>query len=714
MIWPLSGNHIESRPVVLPERHQYQMIQTTVFSCQSVIRIFMTISVFVASANAIAQQPELEEKVRGKVIGRLWHSQINGSQFFSYTRQLTEELDLPTSPIMMMMGGGAVGGGLMNSIGTNPFEAQRATSETRGTLIFLESSPTPGTPRFISFRSVKDLKEYQKIMKSRSGGMMGGGELIGEDDRHEVKVNLMQLVSQSPTPNPDEADGDKPRVMSFSIRIDSSIGEGDLSELPEPAEMPTSFSTYYRYHDGFMYTGQLEALHTIDLPSGRSLTQTDEEAADSIRGQIDLREIPRLLKQQLWTSLQTRAMTYLQRFDNENVEDHAMRSAVGKGRLELLKAAMFDVDQINFSVVLPKEKTDSIKLSLEAEARDESQLASTMSQIARSPSALTQLRDADSPLMISSTLDVPDWMKPLAVSFSNSLQARMKESAGDDTVAELIDHVFRPISDTLQKGQFDAIVRMEGTAATGSDLIGGIKLVDSENFRTALETLLLVQPASDDYQLSQSKAGERSVLTLSTSADFKFKEGNTSIPVTIHLAGQDGYLWFAIGGPSSLKTLTQQLETAPDTVRTTGIARPLEVRLKLSEWLGSESEGFSGLPEQLLQQLERTLSEVLDQGQTMSISMNGKPQEIETEKKFTSYASKVLKDSGTDFELQVQTSGRRLTAEALVGTQVVKFLVAQYVVAQNRMFQNISFDLPNIEGLGEGDGTQIRSIRIGR
>lgn len=685
------------------------------FPVQRVFRFSASVFLVLLSTMAVGQEPTVaEEKVRGKVIGRLWHSEVNGGQFFSYTRKLTEELDLPTSPIMMMMGGGPVGAGLMNSMGTNPNQADGKAHETRGTLIVLESAPTPGTPHFISFRSVKDLDEYQKIVKSRSGGMMGGGELIGEDDRHEVRMNLM-LISQGAVSQKgpdDQEDTDKPRVMSFSIRINSSIGDGDFSELPEPSEMPKSFSTYYRYHDGFMYSGQLQALHTIDLPSGKSLIQTDEEAAESVRGNIDLRKIPRLLKQQLWSSLQTRAMTYLQRFDNENVDEHAMRSAVGRGRLELLKAAMFEVDEISFSVVLPKEAAESVKVRIQAEARDESQLASTLSEIARSPSALTSLRDADSPMMLSSTLDIPDWMKPLAISFSNSLQARMKEASADDNIAELIDHLFRPISDTLQKGQLDAVVRMKGTAATGTDLIGGIKLLDSESFQTALETLLLVQPVSDTYQLSQSKAGEHNVLTLSTTADFA--KAKTSVPVTIHLAGQGGYLWFAVGGASSLEALKQQLETATDSVRTTGIARPLEVRLKLSDWLGAESDQFSGLPEQLLQQVERTLSEVFDQGQTMSISMNGKPQKINKEKKFASYAGKVLQDTGTDFELKVETTGRQLTAKAEVGTQVVKFLVAQYVVAQNRMFQNLSFDLPNLDSLGEGSGTQIRSIRVGR
>lgn len=670
------------------------------------------VAALLAAPMANAQDLSAEEKVRGKVIGRIWHTNVNGGQFFSYTKQLTEELELPTSPIMMMMGGGALGTGLMNSMGSQPSDAEQ---ETRGTLIFLESSPEPGTPRFIGFRSVKDHAEYLKLVKKQSGAMFGGAELIGKDDRHEVRLNLQRLetnITESLPGEGEEGGGEEPRAMSFSIRIGTSISsDGEGPEAASAPEMPTSISTYYRYHDGFMYLGQLEAIHSIDLPSGKTLTQTGDEAAMDIRGQVDLREIPRLLKQHLWTSLQTRAMTYLQRFDNEKAEDHAMRSAVGKGRLELLKAAMFDVDEISFSLQFAKDGTEPIQFELQAEARDESQLASSLSSISRGTSSLKALRDSDSPMMVSTTVDLPDWMKPLALSFAASMQGKMKESAADDSVAELIDQIFLPIADTLEQGKLDAVVRMEGDAATGATLFGGLKLLDAQNFQTALETLMVVQSAGDGYRFSQSKAGDQSVLTLSTTADFA--DGDRSVPVTVHLAGQDGYLWFVVGGDSSLEVLKQQLLNANRVVKSAGVVRPLEVRLKLSEWLGSEGDEFSRLPEEMLQQLERSLSEVFDQGSTISMSMNGKPQKLNTEKKFQSYADKVLTKTGGDLSLEVQTTGKRLNVRASVGTQVVKFLVAQYVVAQNRMFQNISFDLPDIQGLG-GEGTQIKAIRIGR
>lgn len=666
-------------------------------------------AVATGSNNAVAS------KVRGKVIGRIWHTDVSGAQFFAYTRQLSNELQLPSSPIMMMMGGaGGMGRGLMNGLNETTGGGQ---VKVKGTLLFLESAPQAGTPHLVSFQSVKDEAAYLKIVKSQAGAMFGGSELIGENDRHEVRLNLMQLGNfGGNSENEDEGeDGKSHESMSFTIRIgSSSSSDEDTQPSTDIVNMPSSISTFYRYHDGFMFSGRLDAIHTMNLPAGKTLMQTSEEAAVDVRAEIDLREVPRLLKQQLWTGLQTKAMTYLQQFDNEKAEDHAVRSALGKGRLELLKAAMFDVDKVSFSTRFSKEAAQPIKLKLKVEAREESMLATTLAAVGRSRSSLKKLRDEDSPLMVSSTIALPDWLQPVAVNFSKSVQAKLKESADDESTSLLLDQVFHPINDTLGKGVLDAVVSMNGEPTTGATLVGGLKMLESEDFQTALETLLVIQPMSDGYRLSQSKAGSQPVLTLSTTA--AFEKGSEPIPVTIHLAGSEGYLWFAVGGDSALEVLKQHLEQSKSFVTSSSMARPLEVRLKLSQWLGSENEGFSKLPQELLEQAERLFSSLSSQGQSVSMSVNGKAQKLNTKSEFKSYASEVLGAEGSDFQLTVQADGRQLNVDAEAGPQVVKFLVAQYVVAQNRMFQNIKFELPDMSELedADGEGTKIQSFRIGK
>lgn len=106
------------------------------------VGVVMAIQMLAMTMQARAEEDTGGPKIRGKVIGRIWHTKVNGGLFFSYTRKLAEELELPSSPIMMMMGGpGAMGAGLMNSIGQPPSEEEGLS---KGTLLFLESAPQSG------------------------------------------------------------------------------------------------------------------------------------------------------------------------------------------------------------------------------------------------------------------------------------------------------------------------------------------------------------------------------------------------------------------------------------------------------------------------------------------------------------------------------------------------------------------------------------------
>lgn len=710
------GNLGECRPISF-HRARYQMIHRSFPSVQKKLVLLMLAALMTPSLVATASDDAAAAKVRGKIIGRIWHTDVSGGRFFAYTGQISDELQLPSSPFTLLLsGGGGMGAELMNGIDQPAGDKQ---SRVEGTLLFLESAPEAGTPRLISFQSVKDQAAYLQFVKSQSGAKFAGSEVIGENDRHEVRLSLTQvgkIAGSSDDEDEDEGEEGKRRTtMSFSIQFGSSrASDEDSQPSTNSVNMPSTISTFYRYHDGFMFSGQQAAIHTMNLPAAKTLIQNSDEAALDLRAEIDLREVPRLLKQQLWTGLQTKAMTYLQRFDNEKAEDHALRSALGKGRLELLKAAMFDVDKVSFSTLFSKEASQPVRVKLKVEARQGSLLATTLAALNKSPSSLTKLRTEDSPLMLSSTVALPDWIQPVALNFAKSVQAKMTESANDESIAQLLDQVFQPISDTVEKGLLDAVVSMNGDATTGATLVGGIKMLDSESFQTALETLLVIQPISDRYRLSQAKVGNQPVLTLSTTA--AFEKGSEPIPVTIHLAGTEGYLWFAVGGDTALEVLRQHLEKSKSFVTSSSVARPLEVRMKLDQWLGAETGGFSKLPQELLEQAERFFSSLSNQGQSLSMNINGKAQKLNAKNEFKSYSTVVLGEEGSDFQLKVQADGRQLNVDVEAGRQVVKFLVAQYVVAQNRMFQNIKFELPDMSKLegADGEGNRVQTIRIGK
>lgn len=643
-----------------------------------------------------AEQPD-PSKAKGKVIGRVWHTKVNAGQMFQYTTKVGKELGMPQSPIFMMAGG-------MGS-GMNMFGSDKEV-ELKGSLVFLETLPNPGTPHFISFQQVKDLAEFQKYVKSQSKRMGPMGELIGKDDKFEVKMNLARLAIPTPAK---PADGEQESVFRVEVRSSVQLSTGDA--LPEDFEMPDSFSTYYRFHDGMMYSGQMEALHHVDLPSKKSMLLEGDGAQEDIHGVFDLTQIPKHMKQALWLSLQTQTLTYMQRFDNEALGDYSVRHALGQGRLELLKAAMFDVDTAEFSVKFAQTEELPIKARVKLEARKESQLAKTLQQMNRTPSRLGVLRNNESPLVVSTTFDLPDWTQPLATEFVTSLKIKMQESSDDDSVSTMVEDLFAPILKAAAEGQLDAAVRMEGDFDAGMVLAGGIKLPDAEQFHATLDTLMLLKSADGEFISTRTKVGNVDAITLSID-ELKTPFSDKPVPVQLHFAGVGNYLWFAIGGTNAIDSLESHLQNQ-GTVRDAQVKpMPLLVRMRLSEWLNEDSEGVSEVPRQMLNKLEHTVADIFGPMFNFQVSVNGSGVKPKKKAKFVSYASKVLKGQAGDVELTSETSGRSLAINASVGTGVAKFVIAQYAAAQNRMFSNMNFNFaPAAEG--SGNGTTIRSIQIG-
>lgn len=633
-------------------------------------------------------------KAKGRVIGRLWHSKVNSMSMMNYMQGVGQEIGLKQSPIMMFAGGMGTGASMLGN---------DRQADLKGTLIFLETSPTPGTPRFISFRKVKDQAEFEKFVRSESSRLGPMGELIGADDRYEVKMNLSRIPIALNEAGDEPADGE-PR--QFRIEIRSEVRLGDGPQRAEDVPLPDSISTFYRYQDGIMYSGQMKSLHFIDLPAADSMLPDDKFEGSDLHGVFDLAEVPQKLKQLLWLSIKGETETWMQRFDNEATGDHALRHVLGQGRLELLKAAMFDVDTAEFSVRFPGEEETAVKASVRVEARKDSRLADTLRQMNRTPSRLGVLREESSPFVLSTTLDLPEWGQPMATQFVNSLKTKMQEAASDESVNQLIEDLFAPVLQATADRDLDAAVRMEGDFESGMVLSGGVRLPDAEQFQTTLETLLLLQ-SGDGLSAGRTKLGDLDAITVSLDSVQPFF-AKSGVPVQIVFAGRGSYLWFAAGADNAADVLQSQLESESQVLDSQVRAMPLMVRMKLSQWFGEEQSGVSTLPSQLVDAVERGMADLFSPMFGMSVNVNGS-NIVPRKAAFTGYARKLLKPETGDFEVRLETMGRSLSLNAEVGTGVAKFLVAQYAAAQNQMFSGLNFSFDG----GDVQGGAIRSIRIG-
>lgn len=658
----------------------------------------VVLTLLLSSFSTIVAQEETPDpsKAKGKVIGRVWHSQVNGLSLMNYVQNVGKDIGLPRSPIMMLAGGIGSGASMLG----NAREV-----ELKGTMIFLETFPNPGTPHFISFRKVEDQKEFEKIVQAEVRQMGPMGELIGEGDKLEVQMHLNRIrtLTDGQTPAPAE-DGEE---RSFRIEIRSEVRLGDAPAEPTgQPEIPDSFSTFYRYHDGVMYSGQMKSLHFVDLPTSDSMLPAEKFEGNDIHGVFELGQVPKHLKQALWVSLKAETETYMQRFDNEATGDHALRHVVGQGRLELLKAAMFDIDTAEFSIRFASDSNKDIRASVRLEAGKSSRLAETLQQLNRTPSRLGVLREESSPFVLSTTFDLPEWTQPIATEFVDSVKAKMQAAAPDEAVNQMIGELFAPIMRAAESRDLDAAIRMEGDFESGMVLAGGLRLPDSEEFQTTLETLLLLK-SGEGLSAGRTTIGDSEAIHVSLeSVQPAFAEA--AVPVQLFFVGRGSYLWFAVGGDNAGDVLAEQLQSEENVLNAQVRAMPLMVRMKLSQWFGENQDGVSRLPSQMVTALEKGLADIFSPMFGMSVMVNGSS--IQPKKQeFSSYAKKLLTAETSDLEVRLETSGRSLSLNAEIGTGVARFLVAQYAAAQNRMFSNLNFSFDG----ADVEGGSVRSIRIG-
>ena len=689
-------------------------------SCPGLGLGFASVILSMVSGVTAAQDEPLEGPVAGRIVGKVWHTGVPFNESFQYLQKLREELGIQQGPMVMMMRGPV-------SMGPGTFSKGPADGqpEMKGTLFFLQTLPEPSLNNPISFQFIGDEKDFKSRIRLEASSRGPMAELIGEDDRYQIKLDFSKLMAATPkVAAPGEGDGEgegdrKPKeVRTFAITIQAGSGTGGPSKGPGPS-MPKSMSTYYRFFDGIMYSSQSKVLHEIDLPTRDSLKLDELTAGHDLYADFDLREIPITLKRAFWSTLESSAAGFLQRFDNEAISDYALRRVIGEGKLELLRAALFDIDRVRFSLSLSPDGLQPFISQLRVTARDNSQLARSFSALSHQNSQLASLKSSETPLVIASTLRLPEWIQPFAAGFVDSARLKLRAAAGgDEGAGVLVDNMIQPIADSVQTGIVDAAVSLRGSVQEGLIVAGGLRLQDAEHFLTSIESLLLIHGTPIGISVSRSTIRDYQVLSV-RSDKVDVPAAGTATSINLHLVATGSWLWMTSGGDPALSTssedpafqaLSELVDDSADESRRTGEAVPLLIRFRLNQWLGETQQDFSRVPQQLLTSLERWVSEVTTP-RAFSISVNGKAIEQKKDEPptFNSYAAKLFRPETSELEVAVRTAPRELVVDATVGTAVVRFFAAQYIDSQSRMFRNIpmQFSVPS------GEGRQIQRIQIG-
>ena len=672
------------------------------------------------SSAVVAQEQQSDGPVDGRIVGKVWHTGVPFNQSFQYLQKLREELGIQQGPMVMMMRGPV-------SMGPGTFSPVSADKqpEMKGTLFFLQTLPEPSLNNPISFELIGDEKAFESRIQQELASRGAIAELIGEDDRYEIKLDFSKLNMTSVVRQPDTKDSKPAQVQTFSITIaadlsgdsDGAITEkNDKSDFPQ---MPKSVSTYYRYVDGIIYSSQSKALHSLELPTRDSLMLDDQQAGHDLYADFDLREIPVELKRAFWATLEASASTFLQRFDNEAISDYALRRAIGEGKLELLRAGLFDIDRVRCSLSLSPDGLQPFQGQLRITARENSLLARSLDAVSHQNSQLSSLKSTESPLVLASTLRLPEWTQPFAAGFVESLRLKLRAAAGgDDGSGVLVDNLMQPIADSVTAGILDTAVSLRGSVKDGLIVAGGLRLQNAEHFLTSIESLLLIHGGQTGISVSRSTVADYQAISIRSDA-LEVPVANSTTPVNVHMVATGSWLWFTSGGDPALSTSAEDpaFQTLSDLVsqssadsKRTGEAIPLLIRFRLDQWLGETNQNFSQIPQQMLTSLEKWVSEATTP-RMVSISVNGKAvdQKKNEQPSFNSFAAKIFRPETSELEIALRTAPRELVIDATVGTAVAKFFAAQYIDSQDRMFRNIPMQI----SLPSGIKSKTQQIRIG-
>ena len=664
----------------------------------------------------LAQEPPESEPAEGRVIGKIWHTKVRFDQGFQYMNKVREELEIPQSPIMMVM----TPPGVNMSTGGLRRRSAAAEVEMKGTLLFLETKPAISLSNPISFELIGSEEDFRNYVQDQKDVMGPAAELIGEGDRFELKLDLEKLSALGPgdlhpSDGEETADGE-PRVQrTFAIAITTDVNTGDApAEGPDAASgpaMPRGMSTYYRYLDGIMYSGRSATVHQVDLPTRDSLKLSDEDATNDLYADFDFKEVPTDLKRAFWSAVENQASVWLQRFDDEAAGDYSLRRAIAEGRLELLKTVLFDVDRAWFSMNLSEDDVQPIVAKLRIQARENSMLAGTLDVLSNSHSQLSVLQDDQSPLVISSTITLPEYLRPFSTAFVNSFAMKLKEAASETPGADiLVDDLITPLQESAAAGLLDSAVCLRGSVETGFIPCGGMRLENAEQFVSSLEALLQVSSANQRLSVTHDQIGDYRMVSIRAEQATIPIAGST-VPVQLNLAATGSWLWFTVGGESAVQSLEELVTNNTKNLERSDQATPLLVRFRLNKWLGETNDELSKVPQQLLTALERWVGKATTPRMSFNINGSDVKQPNSDSDAFTSYAAKVFKPESSELELKVRTASREMVVDLFVGTALVKFGIAQFLESQNRMFKGMNFEFA--PGSGAPGSSGSRTIKIG-
>ena len=581
-----------------------------------------------------------------------------------------------------------------------------------GMLVYLGEGLLPSVEQVV-FSEVVDHAEFVRLINTRSESAGPVSKLDGSGDLYSmvltntwrVEENAIKPVSSSEVVQEPGAAADSAEIgvdetppsssgnVTISIGASSGTGivigsnsdqsEGKLIEEngKQFREYSSQSTSYFRFHDGFMFESQTKALHTMKLPSGDSLRQMDN--AD-VNGEVTFHpdRIPMGLRMLGWNALSTAAGAELQQWDGESDVDYAVRRSAGDSGLALVRSAMFDTEKVSAWLKLAFDDSP-VQGEFRISSRNNSDLGRTFREVSSVERRFAPILNDDAAATIYLASHLPEEWRNVVSAYVASLSEDVTSSpdySDAERAAQLTWN--KSYGAVAEHGNVEFCVKLGWSKESGGVIYGGVQLNENP------ELLAAIQSAENDdgeldTQSEMIQLHDMSMLKMLIPADAELEPVKLS---HVYLANVDSCLWFAVGGENAHEMIHQSVTRCREAAGR--ISTPVfTAAVDLQRWADYPQDDATGLT---------TLHEHFYDGISslvsfMAVDFMGNPDtdEEEADDSHNEVFQRAMSLGGSrDASFTVDTDESGLVARGSVGDAVARGYAAAMVVTLDELVKN--------------------------
>ena len=581
-----------------------------------------------------------------------------------------------------------------------------------GCLVYLGEGLLPSVEQVV-FSEVVDHAEFVRLINTRSESAGPVSKLDGSGDLYSmvltntwrVEENAIKPVSSSEVVQEPGAAADSAEIgvdetppsssgnVTISIGASSGTGivigsnsdqsEGKLIEEngKQFREYSSQSTSYFRFHDGFMFESQTKALHTMKLPSGDSLRQMDN--AD-VNGEVTFHpdRIPMGLRMLGWNALSTAAGAELQQWDGESDVDYAVRRSAGDSGLALVRSAMFDTEKVSAWLKLAFDDSP-VQGEFRISSRNNSDLGRTFREVSSVERRFAPILNDDAAATIYLAAHLPEEWRNVVSAYVASLSEDVTSSpdySDAERAAQLTWN--KSYGAVAEHGNVEICVKLGWSKESGGVIYGGVQLNENP------ELLAAIQSAENDdgeldTQSEMIQLHDMSMLKMLIPADAELEPVKLS---HVYLANVDSCLWFAVGGENAHEMIHQSVTRCREAAGR--ISTPVfTAAVDLQRWADYPQDDATGLT---------TLHEHFYDGISSLVSFmaddfmgNPDTDEEEADDSHNEVFQRAMSLGGSrDASFTVDTDESGLVARGSVGDAVARGYAAAMVVTLDELVKN--------------------------